>query len=300
MLGADDVRFYKENGYLVLHDFFRKETIESLGRVADTLIAKARDLTESNDLYDLESSHTPQSPRVRRINKPTVMDRAFYDLARDPRLLDALADVLGPEIRLSHPAGKVNVKAAGYGAAVEWHQDWTSYPHTNDALLTVSIPMDDCLNENGPLLVIPGSHKGKVFDHHANGFYSAGIDPEASVIDFSKAVALTGRAGMITFHHVRTIHGSALNHSPYPRRLFLLQYAAVDAWPILGISDFDKFNEGILRGTPTTIPRMEALPVRIPYPRRASATVYQAQEVMARRHFAVLENPVAEDRSVNA
>jgi len=45
----------------------------------------------------------------------------------------------GPHIRLSHPTGKVNIKAAEYGAPVEWHQDWAAYPHTNDDLLSVGI-----------------------------------------------------------------------------------------------------------------------------------------------------------------
>ena len=285
-----DVRFYQENGYIVLHDFLDLTVIEGLRRAHDTLAAKAAGMTKSDDFYDFEDTHTPENPRVRRLKKPIFMDPAFYDLSRDPRVLDAVAALVGPGVRLSHPWGKLNVKAAEYGASVEWHQDWAAYPHTNDDLLTVGIPLDDCLEENGPLLVVPGSHKGPAYDHNSNGVYTGGIDPVESGIDFSKAVPLTGRAGTITLHHVRTVHGSALNRSPMPRRLFLIQYAAVDAWPLLGIKDWDQFNEAIVRGQPTMQPRMEALPIRVPYPKSQYAgSVYEEQRAMAHAYFEKLE-----------
>ena len=61
------------------------------------------------------------------------------------------------------------MKCAGFGAPVEWHQDWAFYPHTNDNLAAVGVMFDDMAMENGPLMIIPGSHKGPTFDHHADG-----------------------------------------------------------------------------------------------------------------------------------
>ena len=286
MLSAEDIKAYNENGYVVLHDFFDRDVIRELSQVCNALCAGARDLTQNTELYDLEESHRPDDVRVRRLKRPTEMDPAFHRMARDPRLLDAISDLIGPAIRLTHPKGKVNIKAAGYGSAVEWHQDWAAYPHTNDDLLAIGIPLDDCLDDNAPMMVIPDSHKGPVHDHHVGGYYSSGIDPETSGIDFSTAVPLTGRAGMVTFHHVRTVHGSALNRSDRPRRLFILQYAAADAWPLLGISDFAQFNEAIVRGAPVQAPRMEALPVRIPLPLpETQGSIYEQQLNMSKRYF---------------
>ena len=286
MLTTTQLSAYKENGYLVLHDFFDESTIKRLRSAYSALIAKTAAMTQSDDLYDLEDSHTPGEPRIRRLKKPIHMDPAFFDVSRDARLLDVVEALVGPGVRLSHPWGKLNVKGAEYGAAVEWHQDWAAYPHTNDDLLTVGIPLDDCMVENGPLLVVPGSHKGPAYDHSANGVYCGGMDPETSGLDYSKAVPLTGRAGVITLHHVRLVHGSALNCSQSSRRLFLIQYAAVDAWPILGVKDWDKFNEAVVRGEPTSQPRMEALPIRVPYPKSQFAgSVYEEQRAMKRHHF---------------
>lgn len=286
MLADKDVRFYQDTGYTVQHDFFDRETIAELGRACDALCAKAGALTKNDDFYDLEDSHSAKDIRVRRLKKPTEMDQVFYKIARHPKLLAALSQLIGPGIRLSHPTGKINIKGAEYGAPVEWHQDWAAYPHTNDDLLSVGIPLDDCLEENGPLLVIPGTHKGPAYSHHINGVYCGGIDAIDSGIDFSKAVALTGKAGMVTFHHVRAVHGSALNTSKRARRLFLLQYAAVDAWPILGIQSLDKFNQGIVQGEPTLEPRTVVTPIRIPLPKAPTlGSIYEEQRIMANRHF---------------
>lgn len=296
MISPADAVFYRENGYLARQGLLESELIQEMGKACDALCAEAAELTESNDRYDLEDSHSRGHVRVRRLKRPTEMAAVFHRVARHPKLLDALSMLIGPEIRLSHPTGKINIKAAEFGAAVEWHQDWAAYPHTNDDLLTVGIPLDDCQEVNGPLLVIPGSHKGPIYDHHVDGIYCGGIDPVASGIDFSKAVPLTGNAGMVTFHHVRTVHGSALNRSKWPRRLFLLQYAAVDAWPILGIKDWDKFNAAIVRGAPTFAPRTAEVPVRIPLPMPPSTgSLYEQQRIMSNRHFEVYEPEVSKD-----
>ena len=91
---------------------------------------------------------------------------------------------------------------------------------------------------------------------------------------------------MVTFHHARAVHGSALNRSKRSRRLLLFQYAAVDAWPILGVPSLDKFNAGIVRGEPTLEPRMVAVPIRIPLPIPATTgSLYEQQRIMANRHF---------------
>jgi phytanoyl-CoA hydroxylase len=183
------------------------------------------------------------------------------------------------------------MKSAGYGAAVEWHQDWAFYPHTNDDLLAIGIYLDDCGPDNGPLMVIPGSHTWPIEDHHSDGVFCGAIDPAASSIDFSKSVMLAGPAGSMTIHHVRMVHGSALNTSARPRRLLLFQYTAVDAFPLLGIPDWEKFNAHIVTGEPTTVPRLTPVPVRIPLPVAAfQGSIYENQRTLANRYFEIYED----------
>ena len=73
---------------------------------------------------------------------------------------------------------------------------------------------------------------GPVLDHHAAGRFVGSIDPAA--IDPTSCVALEAPAGAITIHHVRLLHGSAPNTSGGSRRLFLIEYIAGDAWPLVG------------------------------------------------------------------
>ena len=86
---------------------------------------------------------------------------------RSPRLLAVLSTLLAPSgVRLH--GSKLNLKAPEFGSPVEWHQDWAFYPHTNDDLLAVGVLLDDATEQNGPLMVLPGSHRGPTFDHHGS------------------------------------------------------------------------------------------------------------------------------------
>lgn len=285
-LTPQDVAFYRENGYLTVEGALDRDTVTNLGRIVDDWTAAAADLTSSDAFYDLEDSHRPDAPRVRRLKTPVKHHPAFHDVARDPRLLDIVESLVGPNIRLSPPTDKINIKAPAYGAAVEWHQDWAFYPHTNDDLLAIGIALDDCAEENGPLLVIPGSHKGPIYDHHSQGVFCGAIDPTETDLDFSSAVPLIGPVGTVTVHHVRAVHGSALNTSDKPRRLYLIEYAAADAWPIKGVADLDAFERNVVRGNPALAVRMTDVPVRLPYPTPPKdGSIYERQEMLANRYF---------------
>ena len=147
--------------------------------------------------------------------------------------------------------------------------------------------IDDFTADNGSMLVIPGSHKGKIYDHNANGHFVGGIDPATSGIDFSKAVMCTGRAGSITVHHVRLLHGSSANTSGKPRRFLLHQYRAADAWPLVHPpTDWKAWGELLVSGAETVEPRMAAVPVRLPYPAAPKqGSIYENQRDLGTRFF---------------
>jgi ectoine hydroxylase-related dioxygenase (phytanoyl-CoA dioxygenase family) len=140
------------------------------------------------------------------------------------------------------------------------------------------------------MLVLPGSHRGPVHDHHVDGRFCGAIDPGASGLDCSGAVALLAPAGSITLHHVRMVHGSGINRSPRPRRLFLIGYAAADAWPLTENGDFDRFRAALVAGTDTLAPRLEPVPVRLPYPRAAhQGSIYENQRELKNPYFPKLK-----------
>jgi len=291
MLVRTLIEEYREIGAVVVPDVLTEREIAELRRASDELVAGARGLTGHTDVYDLEDSHTPDAPRVRRIKAPQLHHPTFARIVRHPGIVAVLKDLWGPDIRFD--TAKLNMKSAGFGAAVEWHQDWAFYPHTNDDLAAVGVMMDDMALENGPLLIVPGSHRGAVFDHHADGVFCGAMDPAQREVDFSRAVPLTGKAGAITVHHVRTVHGSAPNTSARERRLLLFQFRAADAWPLLGFpAGIEAFDQLMVSGQPTLTPRLAAVPVRLPLPPAAhQGSIYENQKGLARRYFAPAEAP---------
>src|SRR6201998_4236184 len=164
MLSPAARKAYRRDGFVVCPDIFTPDEVETLRHATDAFVEKARHIAANDDTYDLEDSHTPAAPRVRRIKTPHLFDPEYARAARHPKIVAWLRDLWGT---VRFDTAKLNMKSAGYGARVEWHQDWAFYPHTNDDLAAVGIMLDDCDLENGPMMVIPGSHQGPVYDHHA-------------------------------------------------------------------------------------------------------------------------------------
>jgi ectoine hydroxylase-related dioxygenase (phytanoyl-CoA dioxygenase family) len=284
MISAKEVTAYHRDGVLVVEDVLDAAQLREARRVVDEFIQKAGAVASHNDVYDLEPGHRPDAPRVRRIKTPHKHHPFFWDLARSPRLLSILQALLGPAVRLH--GSKINLKAPHFGSPVEWHQDWAFYPHTNDDILAVGVMLDDCTVENGAMLVVPDSHRGVVHDHHADGYFCGAMDPAACDVDFGAAVPVTGKAGSMSFHHVRAVHGSAQNRSDKPRALLLYEFAAADAWPLSGVSDLAAFDARIVAGEPTTIPRLTGVPVRMPLPPAPhQGSIYENQTTAKNRYF---------------
>jgi ectoine hydroxylase-related dioxygenase (phytanoyl-CoA dioxygenase family) len=207
MISDRDVAFYREHGYLVVPDVLDAPTLEAARLELSAILDGARSVSAHTDVYDLEPGHRPDAARVRRVKTPHRFFPIFQQILRHRRLLPILQALLGAGVRLH--GSKINLKAPRYGSPVEWHQDWAFYPHTNDDVLAVGVMLDDSTSDNGPLMVVPGSHRGRIYDHHADGYFCGAVDPRAIHAEIARAVPLTGRAGSMTFHHVRLLHGSA-------------------------------------------------------------------------------------------
>jgi len=291
-LTDEQITKYHDDGYVVVEGVLSPEKLNELRAQTDAIIAGASGVSQNNDLYDLEDSHRPDNPRVRRIKEPYNHVPYFWDLCRDPDITDIVAQLIGPDIRVY--GGKMNIKAASYGAPVEWHQDWAFYPHTNDDVLATGILLDDCDESNGPLLMVPGSHKGPVYDHHSDGCFCGAFDPTSIGLDVSGAHKLTAPAGSMTIHHVRAVHGSALNTGNRQRRLLLTEYAAADAWPLAKMKgDFNAWEARMVRGKSTTMPRMANVPIRMPFPdAKSQGSIYENQKGTTSRFFKTFEDTI--------
>jgi phytanoyl-CoA hydroxylase len=285
MISDREVQTYKRDGVIVVPDVLGADTLNQLRSVIAELVAGSAKTLEHTDIYDLEPGHTAESPRVRRIKAPQKVHPLFDEIVRSASVLDILTKLIGPALRLH--GSKLNMKSAQYGSPVEWHQDWAFYPHTNDDILAIGVLLDDCDLSNGPMLVTPGTHTGEVWNHHGDdGCFAGLIDPDLIKSEIERAVPCMGRAGSMSFHHVRALHGSALNTSDRSRNLLLYEVAASDAWPLMGVKDFAEFNSHLLTGDPVVAPRMTGVPVRLPLPPATrQGSIYETQSAAKKSYF---------------
>jgi phytanoyl-CoA hydroxylase len=275
MLTPEQIQFYRDQGYLGIENVFSAAEVAELRRVTDEFVEKSRAVTVNDAVFDLEPSHTSETPRLRRLKDPIKQHEVYRRAIRHPQVLKIVSQLIGPGITSN--GNKLNLKLANVGSPVEWHQDWAFYPHTNDDLLAVGIAMDDSTLENGCLLVIPGSHRGPVLNHHQDGaFIGAITDPDFRP---DHAAPITLKAGGISIHHVRTLHGSAPNRSANTRRLLLFQYCAIDAWPLMTPDHpWETYVASVLQGEPVSVPRLAPVPVRLPLPvPKFSGSIYEIQ-----------------------
>ena len=288
-LSPEQVAAYRRDGYLVLAGRIAPEVIAACHAEIGRIRESARGLTAHTEQLDLEDSHTPDDPRVRRIKLPHTLSAVIDDLMRSDAILAPVRDLLGPNLRLQN--SKLNMKSARYGAPVDWHQDWAFYPYTNDDILAVGVFLDDVGPENGPLMVFPGSQRGPVHDHHSGGYFAGTMSLAAAGLDVKDAVRAMAPAGSISIHHVRIVHGSDLNRSEKDRAVLFYEIAAADAFPITGsmgaFATFAEFEARMLCGESTVTPRVTEVPVRIPQPQPPTqGSIYEIQKQSAVRGFA--------------
>jgi ectoine hydroxylase-related dioxygenase (phytanoyl-CoA dioxygenase family) len=275
MLTPEQVQFYRDNGYIVASNVISKDELSNLQKITDDFIEQSRSVTGCTDVFDVEDSHTPQNPRLRRLMKPELRHPDYAALFKHPGLIKVLQQLLGPAVR--HKGLKMNLKPPGGGEPVEWHQDWAYYPHTNDDLCVLAIMLDDVTLENGPMMVVPGTHKGPIYDHHQDGLFAGAVTQNMDE-ELKRAVPVTGKAGDISVHHARTLHGSSHNYSNNYRRLLFITARAADAWPIADKVDFSTYDDMLLVGEPCE-PRLADVPVRLPFP----AVTYPGQSIFVKQ-----------------
>lgn len=236
MLSKEQKSFYEDNGYLLVEDVVSPAQLAKLQSITYDLIEKSKAITESDEIYDLDEGHTSQTPRLTRIKLPHKQDPYYWEILKNSGVTQVLNDLLGKDTTLI--TSKLNTKAPSGGSAVEWHQDWAFYPHTNDDLLAFGLMLEDVTLDNGPLMVIPGTHKGPLLSHKNNDMFCGAISADDPLFKAEQAVTLSGKAGSMTIHHARTLHGSKPNLSDRNRLILFYEIAKADAWPILGASSY--------------------------------------------------------------
>jgi ectoine hydroxylase-related dioxygenase (phytanoyl-CoA dioxygenase family) len=230
------VRQYREEGYLILPGVFRPEEIERMRQEADRILAlmlnSSLALGEVNPRLDLRTRNGQQVVRkVQPINDLSAVLRA---VSEDPRLLQPMRDLLGSEPllmeeklnykeALAHP---VDLPCRPDDDAFPFHHDWGYYQAQGYPKETLSsaVSIDESTPDNGPIRVVPGSHRREwPLNHEGKG-------PEIAEGVFGAADAqdVLAPAGSVMLFHSALVHHSGPNQTAAPRRIMI--YSHYPSW----------------------------------------------------------------------
>jgi ectoine hydroxylase-related dioxygenase (phytanoyl-CoA dioxygenase family) len=269
MLSDEQIGFFNANGYLVVEDVV---TPALLARLRDDFAAWVEEsrrhdaaygrISDGRARFDVEPGHNAKKPSLRRVSSPIEISEAYYEAMAASRMADAVADLIGPNVKLHHT--KINSKLPRTPTKVAWHQDFPFTPHSNDDVVTALLMVDDVTDDNGPLEVLPGSHKGPIESLWHDGRFTGAVDPATTERCIAGAVRCTGKAGSVCLMHTRLLHGSAPNDSDHARTLYIVVYSAEDAVPLCD-NPLPSRHEGLMvRGAATGTVRSTAFSLRMP------------------------------------
>ena len=277
-LTDEQIASYHRDGYVAVPRVLDAAQVKALREVTESFVERARSVTRSDVVFDLDPRHTAATPVVRRIKNPADNDPLYRWVGFDSPIPDIVSQLIGPSIRFHH--SKLNMKGSLLGAAVEVHQDAAFYPHSNDDVLAVGLLLDDASAANGAMAVLPGSQHGPIYTHYdtQGRFVGSMRADDVARLDRRNAVLLELPAGSIHIHHYRLVHWSAPNTSTAERRLLINSYTAADAVSFMPDTTGSPLVGTLLRGTPPTVARRTAGDMPLPPDfRQGYTSIYELQ-----------------------
>ncbi|MFJ5985374.1 amino acid adenylation domain-containing protein [Lentzea sp. NPDC092896] len=223
-------RQYAEDGYFLRERLFTAEELAVLREESEAEFGRPGP----------QRTMEADSGKVRAVHGAHLTNQVFHDLVRDPRLLGPATELLGGDVYVHQ--FKINAKHGLGGGIWEWHQDFMFWQREDgmpkpDALSAV-VFLDPVTEFNGPLYLVPGSHRDLLpvtFDAEEDwaSTLSASlkyqIDPTAlgDTMNERGIVAPLGDVGSVLFFHGQLLHGSPPNMSATSRRLMIITFNAV-------------------------------------------------------------------------
>ena len=235
-LSAGQLADYEKHGFLLLEEVFDEQEVKDL---MDEVLSMTKD---PKIAASKEAITEPGSNAVRSIFRVHALNKVLERLSRDPRLIHVARQILGSEVYLHQT--RANMKPGFKGKEFYWHSDFETW-HTEDGMpqmraLSCSVLLTDNNECNGPLMVVPGSHRqfiscrGVTPDEHYKKSLKAqeyGVPDPLSLellAEQGGIRAMTAKAGSVVFFDCNTMHGSNGNISPWPRANVFMVYNSIE------------------------------------------------------------------------
>lgn len=233
-LSRQQVEDYDRDGFLQLDNVFSDEEVE---RFAAELTRLRNDPSIQQSPATITERNTREVRSIFRVHQDSPL---FNALSTDRRLTDIARFLLDDEIYIHQ--SRLNYKPGMRGKEFYWHSDFETW-HVEDGMprmraLSMSITLTRNFSHNGPLLLIPGSHRQFVVcggdtpeDHFKASLKQQeyGIPDDASLarlVESGGIVEATGNPGSVIIFDCNTLHGSNGNITPFPRSNVFFVYNA--------------------------------------------------------------------------
>ena len=229
-------------------------------------------LSIRTSLEEFEASHNGSLDATQR-SRAFLLFRWLDDLIRDPRVLDPIEQLIGPNILCWSTI--FWIKDAGSKSFVDWHQDNTYWGLSSRNVVTAWFAISDASKEAGCMSVIPGTHLGAALEHEEtydqDNMLTRG--QRISQLDTSQAVYMPLRAGQMSLHNYCLAHGSGPNLSQDRRIGISMHFIKPEAKQIVGSWDCAALVRGIdeynnFAHTPR--PRFDMDPTTLTFHKKAS------------------------------
>ncbi|MGB5866786.1 MAG: phytanoyl-CoA dioxygenase family protein [Arcobacteraceae bacterium] len=228
------IEHYNENGFVVIPNLFSADEIK-------TLLDDIQNMASNDELCNKEEFiYESNTKNLRTIFNQHIFSDAFKKISQDARILEKVQQILDGDVYIHH--SRINIKPAYVGKSFQWHSDFETW-HSEDGLpqcrcLSAWIMLTDNTHYNGPLYLLPGSHKKFVSckgmtpeDNYKNslkkqeyGVPSVEAIQELSTHDIEAAL---GKAGTLVIHDGNIMHGSPDNISPTSRKNAFFVYNSI-------------------------------------------------------------------------
>ncbi|MDR9439973.1 MAG: ectoine hydroxylase [Halomonas sp.] len=227
---------YERDGFLWFDGFFSRDRIEPFFEELQEM-ANDESLMRSDQVIQ-----DPASGAIRSVFGMHQLSEHFDRLTRDPRILGMVRQLLGSEVYIHQ--SRINDKYGFQGSGFDWHSDFETW-HAEDGMprmraVSASLMLTDNSEFNGPLMLIPGSHRqfvpcmGETPEANWRESLKAqkiGVPDQralAGLAEHGGIQAPKGPAGSLLLFECNTLHASNENMSPWPRSNLFFVYNSVD------------------------------------------------------------------------
>lgn len=211
-LSEEQKAFYHENGYLIgLPPIYTPEEMQRINAELPELLKLLHPGETAKDIREWHETST-----------------YLYEIVMNPKIHDLVEGIIGPNFYCW--ASSFFIKEPFTKSTVGWHQDayyWPMEPHNT---VTVWLAFDNVDEENGAMKLIPGSHKAGLIKHQRRDKTDSilTLELESGTFNEDAAVQLTLKAGEVSLHNDRAVHGSPANPSPRRRAGLTIRYSGTN------------------------------------------------------------------------